>query len=96
MAAGGELGAQVGEVVQLAVEHRDDVSALALDGLVAELGIEHLQALVAENTGAVCVGGSLVGSAVAEPGAHLVDEGRLRLDRRRIESADPAHAPQCA
>jgi hypothetical protein len=27
---------------------------------------------------------------------HAVDERLLRFARRRIESADPAHAPQCA
>jgi hypothetical protein len=34
---------------------------------------------MAENTRSECVGRALVGTAVAEPRSHLVDEGRLRL-----------------
>jgi hypothetical protein len=33
---------------------------------------------------------------MTETSPHAVDERLLRLARRRIESADPAHAPQCA
>ena len=92
----GELGAKLGKVVELAVEHGDDVAALVSNRLVAELRVEHLKALMPENAGAGGVGRSLVRPAVAESRSHLVDKTRLRLVRRGIESADPAHAPQCA
>ena len=91
-----ELGAKLGKVVELAVEHGDDVAALVSNRLVAELRVEHLKALMPENAGAGGVGRSLVRPAVAESRSHLVDKARLRLVRRGIESADPAHAPQCA
>jgi hypothetical protein len=96
VAAGGELGTERREVVQLAVEHGDHVAALGCDRLVAELRVQHLKALMAENAGAVGVRRALVRAAVADSRSHFVDEGRLGRVRRRIESADPAHAPQCA
>ena len=51
---------------------------------------------MAEHARAERVGRALIGPAVADARAHPVDERRLRLAGRRIESADPAHAPQCA
>ncbi len=96
VAASRELGTELREVVELAVEDGDDVAALVLNRLVAELGVEHLKALMAENAGAVGVRRPLIGAAVADSRSHRVDEGGLGRVRRRIESADPAHAPQCA
>jgi hypothetical protein len=91
-----ELLSELGKVVQLAVEDGDDASRLVRHGLVPEFGINHLKSLVAEHTGAERVGRALIRAAMTDARAHLVDECRLRLARRRIESADPAHAQQCA
>ena len=88
----GEVAPELREVVELAVEDRDDVARLVRDGLVAELRVEHLEPLVAEHARAELLGPALVGPAVADPRAHRVDERRGRLPGRRIESADPAHA----
>ena len=85
-----------GEVVELAVEDGDDVAGLVRDRLVAELGVEHLEPLVAEHAGAEGVGRALVGAAVSDARPHVVDELGRRLSGRRIESADPAHAPHSA
>ncbi len=88
----GKVAPELGEVVELAVEDRDDVALLVRDGLVAELRVEHLEPLVAEDARAELLGPALVRSAVADPCAHCVDERRRRLPGRRIEAADPAHA----
>src|SRR5207302_8663917 len=61
VAALGELASELGEVVELAVEDGDDVAALARDGLVAELGIQNLEPLVAEHARAEGVSRSLIG-----------------------------------
>ncbi len=87
-----ELAPQLLEVVELAVEDGDDVAALVRHGLIAELGIDHLQPLVAENARAERVGRALVGAAMPDARAHRVDERGRRGAGRRIESADPAHA----
>ncbi len=96
VAACSEVGPELREVVELAVEDRDDRAGLVRDGLVAELGIDHLKPLVAENAGSERVGRALIRASVADARPHAVDERLLRLVGRRIESADPAHAPQCA
>ena len=82
MPARGELVAQLEEVVELAVEDRDDVARLVCDRLVAELGVDHLEPLVAENAGAEGVGRALVGAAVADARPHVVDELCRRLSGR--------------
>ena len=87
-----EVGAELREVVQLAVEDGDDVALLVRHRLVAELRVEHLQPLMAEDARAERVRRALVGAAVADPRAHGVDELRRWPPRRRVESADPAHA----
>ena len=79
VAAPRELGTELREVVELAVEDGDDVAALVLNRLVAELGVEHLQALVAEHARPERVGRALIGAAVADAHAHLVDERRLGI-----------------
>ena len=96
MAACRELLPELGKVVELAVEDRDDRAGLVRDGLVAELGIDHLEPLMAEHARSKRIGRALVGAAMADARPHPVDERLLRLICRGIESADPAHAPQCA
>ena len=49
MTARGEVPADGVEVVQLAVEHRDDVAGLVGDGLVARLEVDDLESPVAES-----------------------------------------------
>ena len=74
VAARRELFAELGEVVELAVEDRDDVAGLARDRLVAELRVDHLQPLMAEHARAEGVRRALIRAAVADARAHGVDE----------------------
>ena len=43
------------------------------------IGVDDLEASVAEHTAIECVNGALVRAAVEERGVHLLDEGRDRL-----------------
>ena len=96
VAARREFLPQLGKVVELAVEDGNDGAGFVRDGLVAELRIDHLEPLMPEHARAERVGRALIRATVADARPHAVDERLLRLARRRIESADPAHAPQCA
>src|SRR6202030_4239332 len=61
-----ELFAKRGKVVELAVEDRDDRPGLACDRLVAELGIDHLEPLMAEHARPERIRRALVGAAMAD------------------------------
>ncbi len=79
VAAGCELAPELGEVVELAVEDRDDRAGLVRDGLVAELRIDHLEPLMPEHARSERVGRALIRAPVADARAHAVDERLLRL-----------------
>ncbi len=69
--------AQLAVVVELAVEHGDDLARLARDRLAARLEIEHAEPLAAERAAPVHLGRALVGAAVAERRAHGVHRERV-------------------
>ena len=79
--APGELLAELEEVVDLAVEDRDDVSRLVLDGLAAGDEVDDLQPPVAEHAAAERVDRALVGAAVDERGVHPLDDRPVSLAR---------------
>ena len=87
VAARGELLAQLVEVVELAVEDRHDLAALALDGLLARLEVDHAQAPMAEHARAEGVGRAVVGAAVHERVEHRVDVGAAI--RRPVSATSP-------
>ena len=72
-----QLLAQRREVVELAVEHGDDVAGFVRHGLVPGLRIDDDQPLVAEDAAAGPVGRAVVGAAVDDCRAHPVDESRI-------------------
>ena len=84
-------GSQLAEVVELAVEDRDDVAGFVRDRLAAGGEIDHLQPPVPEDAAAERVDRALVGPAVHEGVVHPLDERRVGLPRRGEQSADPAH-----
>ena len=84
-ARGGELGAQLAEVVELAVEDGDDVAGLVRHRLAARLEVDHPQAPVAERAAAEGVDGALVGAAMDERCVHAGDERRDRPSRTLLE-----------
>src|SRR6266850_1435326 len=98
MACRFELGAQLAEVVDLAVEHDPDGTVLVVDRLMAGREIDDAQAPHAERDALVDEHAFIVGAAMADHVAHAVDE-RARLVRaerrgrgwRFYEASDAAH-----
>src|SRR5207247_10011109 len=88
----GQLVAQRAEVVELAVEDRDDVAGLVCDRLAPGRQVDHLQAPVTEYAASELVDGAFVGPAVDEGRVHPLAERRVRPGRRSEQPADPAHA----
>src|SRR5438128_2638161 len=88
---GAELRPEGAEVVELAVEDRDDVAALVRDRLRARREIDDPEALMAEHEWTERLGAPLVRPAMAEPRPHRVDERERRRASRCIEPADPTH-----
>ena len=81
VAALAELLAKLEEVVDLAVEHGDDVSGLVLDGLAARDEVDDLQPPVPEHATAERVHRAFVGAAMEERGVHPLDDGPVSLAR---------------
>jgi hypothetical protein len=78
----GQLVAQLREVVELAVEDRDDVAGLVRHRLEAQLRVDDAQALVTQHAYAELLRAALVRPAMRDARAHVVDERRLRGARR--------------
>ena len=82
-----ELGAELAEVVDLAVEHDDDAAVLVGHGLGAGLGeVEDRQAAEAEGDAAVDELSSHVGPAMDDPIHHLGED--LGLVTRPTDKTD--------
>ncbi len=80
--APGEVLAELEEVVDLAVEDRDDVPRLVLDGLAAGDEVDDLQAPVAEHAASIGVDRALVRAAMDERGVHPLDDRPVSLAAR--------------
>ena len=87
----GQLLAQLGEVVELAVEDADDVAGLVRDRLRAGDEVDYPQAPVAEYAAPEGVHRALVGAAVHERRVHARDEDGVRRAGGSEQPADPAH-----
>ena len=82
-----ELVAQLAEVVDLAVEDRDDVAGLVRDRLAAGREVDHSAGAGGRARSGRSVDRALVGPAVDERGVHP-------LDQRRVGPAGRARSPQ--
>ena len=65
------------EVVQLAVEDRDDVAGLVRRGLLARLEVDHPEPAMTESTTAECGDAAGVGTPVDERRGHAGDDVRV-------------------
>ena len=72
-----EVAANLLEVVQLAVEDRDDVTGLVQHGLVAGLEVDDLEAAMAEDAAPERGDAAGVGAAVDERLGHAGDDVRV-------------------
>ena len=87
-----ELGAQRGEVVDLAVEDDGDVADAVAHRLAAAVEVDERQAGVAERDRAVAEDADVVGAAVGEACGHPLDErGRDEAAVEGEGAGDAAH-----
>ena len=92
MPAGLEPRAQLGVVVQLAVEHDDHLAVLAGQGLMAVLGVDDGQPAVPQGDLRAVVEALAIRAAVDEPSRHRGHDLRVGVAAGRVDAGDPAHA----